>query len=365
MSQNRLGTAIVVLLALGGLTFYQLSTREALDKAAPQASVTLPKLKREAIDELAVSGGDQPAVRLVKKGNEWRVAEPLDAKADQDAVTTALDKLVELEVTGVAATKAKNHERLEVDEKKGLRVIARGTGKTLLDGYIGSYQTGNTMFRSQGQDAVASVRGSIRYAFAKATREWRDRTINKLELKALQEIAFASKNGNFRFAHEGDTWKQVLGAGQKGIERFDEKKVSGIVSAVLDLSATDFADANVTQEQAGLTAGAATVTLTTTGEAGPQQIRFRVGGNKDKDYYVLREGIDTIFVVSSWVGDRLMPKADLFAEKKEPAPGENTAPLGSRENAIQVLPTRVEHGAMDPHAGAAKPAAAKSAPGKK
>jgi hypothetical protein len=365
MSQNRLGTAIVVLLALGGLTFYQLSTREAEDKAAPQASVTLPKLKRDAIDELSVSGGDQPAVRLVKKGSEWRLAEPLDAKGDEDAISTALDKLVELEVTGVAATKAKNHERLEVDEKKGLRVTARGAGKTLLDGYIGSYQTGNTMFRSHGQDAVASVRGSIRYAFAKATREWRDRTINKLEMKALKEIDFASKNGNFRFAHEGDTWKQILSAGQKGIERFDEKKVPGIVSAVLDLSATDFADANVTQEQAGLTAGAATVTVTTTSEAGSQQIRFKIGGTKDKDYYLVREGVDTIFVVSSWVGDRLMPKDELFAEKKETAPGENTAPLGSRENAIQVYPTKVEHSATDPHAAAAKPAAAKTAQVKK
>ena len=46
------------------------------------------------------------------------MAEPLDAAADQDAVKAALDKLRELEVTGVAATQAQSHEKLEVDRRR-------------------------------------------------------------------------------------------------------------------------------------------------------------------------------------------------------------------------------------------------------
>ena len=368
MSQNRLGIAIVVLLALGGLTFFRMRSQRAEYAPSSQSSATLPKLKREAIDELTVSGPDQPTVHLVKKGDEWRLTEPVDAKADKDAVSTALDKLVELEVTGVAATQAKNHERLEVDDKKGLHVVVKGGGKVLLDGLIGSYQTGNTMFRLQGQAQVVSVRGSIRYAFAKAVRDFRDRTItSKLEAKDVEEIAFENKNGNLRFKHEGEHWKQVVGKGEKAIDKLDESKVLSVVNAAVALSAMDFAEPNVTPEQAGLGAGAATVTLTMKPEAKAQPLRIRIGAEKDKNYYLQREGVDTIFIVSSWVADRLLPKADAFEVKSEPAAAANSAhgappnmaPEGSHENPIKVYPTRVETSKKPVHAAAAKPAAVK------
>jgi hypothetical protein len=365
MNQNRLGIAIVVLLALGGLTFYRLSAREAQDKPAPQTTLTLPKIKRDSIDELLLSGGDDPGVRLVKKGAEWRLAEPLDAKADQDTVGTALDKLAELEMTGVAATKAKNHERLEVDEKKGLHVIAKGAGKTLIDGYIGAYHTGNSMFRPQGQVSVASVRGSIRYAFAKAIREWRDRTISKIESKDVEEIGFSSKNGNLRFVRQGESWKQVVGKGDTAIPTVDEPKVLGVVNSATAMSATDFADPKMTIEQAGLGQSAATVTLKMKGNPAPAPVVYRIGAETNKNYYFQRDGADTIFIVSSWVGERLMPKAEAFTYKKEEvAPPQapearNNAPEGSPENPIKVFPTRVEKGA---HGATAKAAA--SAPKK-
>ncbi|MFI5306504.1 MAG: DUF4340 domain-containing protein [Polyangiales bacterium] len=372
MSQNRLGVATLVLLALLGLTMWRMSSRQAEDQPAPKVEVKLPKIDSTKIDELALHAPDKPAVRLIKKGDLWRVAEPLDAAADQDAVKAALDKLRELEVTGVAATQAQSHEKLEVDSKKATHVIARAAGKVLLDAYLGTYLSGNTMLRLEGQTAVATVKGSIRYVFTKQVREWRERTIAKGEAKDVQQVAFANKNGHFVFLREGEKWKQVLGKGEKRIDPLDDTKVMGIVSTAVNLNATDFADAAMTPEQAGLGASASTVSLKLGGaDAGvPQEISYRIGGQKEQDYYLQREGVDTIFVISSWVGGRLLASPDTLIKKAEPA--SPAGPPGSRQNPIKVEPIG-SHVVPGPGGGPGKPfvaikpnpAAAKAATPKK
>lgn len=365
MNQNRLGLATAVLLVLVGLVVWRISARKSEDQPSPKAAeVKLPKIDAKAVDELELTSPDNGKVRLVKKGEEWRVAEPVDAKADQDAVQTAVTKLVELESTGVAATKAKNHERLEVDDKKGTRVTAKGGGKVLLDGYVGVYQAGSSMFRLHGQEPVASVKGSIRYAFSKAVREWRDRTITKVETTAVQEILFANKNGSFQFLRNGEDWKQVVPKGQKPIAPLDMPKVKGLVGTAASLSAADFAEAGVTPEQAGLGEGAATVQIKLGGDAGEQQIAYRVGSEKDKNFYLQRQGDDTIYLVSAWIGGRLVPSADTFIKKEtEQSPaGDGAARLGSPQNPIKVEPTKRELVKKPPGGAAPGPAPHGAAP---
>lgn len=337
MSQNRLGVATLVLLALLGLTMWRINARRTEDAAPPKAEVKLPKIDSSKIDELELSAPDKPKVRLVKQGEQWRLAEPLDAKADQDAVKAVLDKLGELELTGVAATKVENHARLEVDEKKGAHVIARVGGKPLLDAFLGTYQSGSTMLRLQGQPLVATAKGSIRYVFTKQVREWRDRTIAKLEVKDVQQVTFTNKNGHFDFVREGEQWKQVLAKHDKKVDPLDDSKLKSILSTATALSATDFAEPSMTAEQAGLGPSAATLSLALGGDAGPRAIVFRIGAQKDQDYYLQREGVDTIFVISSWIGGRLLAGPDALIKKPEAAPSQ--APLGSPQNPIKVEPT--------------------------
>jgi Domain of unknown function (DUF4340) len=338
MKKNRLGLATGLLLVLMGLTAWRLSARNAEDQAAPKVEVKLPKLKRDAIDELEMTTPEHGKVRFVKKGDEWQVVEPIAGRADQDAVSSALGKLEELEATGVAATKKQNHTRLEVDGTKGTRVVAKGSGKVLLDGYIGNYQSGNSMFRIEGQESVATVRGSIRYAFNKRLPEWRDRTITKYEPDDVQEIVFDNKNGHFQWTRTGpEEFKQVLGKGEKAIEPLDMPKVRGLVGTAAAITASDIAD-GVSVEQAGLGAGAATALIKMkSGDGGVNQLLYRIGGKKDENFYVQRDGVDTIFLVSTWIGNRLVPDRETFV-KKEPEKSAD-GPMGSRGNPIPVEPT--------------------------
>jgi hypothetical protein len=345
MSNSRLVIASVILVALAALTFVMVNARSTDYKpAAAAAEVKLPKIEQDKLDELEVSGADQPKVRMVKKGDEWRLVEPTDARADQDAVKTAITKLAELKFTGIAATKKENHDRLEVSEAKGTHVVAKSGGKTVIDGYMGSYDSGNTMFRLNGQDAVASVEGSIRFAFRKQAREYRDRVITKIEVPNVQKIVFDNKNGHFEFERDAkEEWKQVLAKGQKRITPLDISKVKGLVGTASSLNASDFGEPGLTIEHAGLGTGASTATLMLTGEgdAGVSQITYRVGIQKDNNYYLQRDGNDTIYMVSNWIASRLVPKTDDFIKKdppKTPPPAAAAKPSNVIEGGQQIPP---------------------------
>jgi hypothetical protein len=269
----------------------------------------------------------------VKKADGvWKLTAPIATDADKEAVETALTKLEELDAIGVAATKPENYDRLEVSDAKAVHVIAKQGDKVLADVLIGTYLSGNTMVREQGAANVATSKGSIKYAFDKDLKEWRDRSIVDVPVDQVQQIAFKNKNGAWAFVKEGTEWKQA--PGEKAIPEFEGSKLTSLVSAIAGLRANDFAADGVTAETAGV--GAATVTLTAGGDAGVKETLVRIGNKKDSNYYAMREGKAPIYLISEYVGERLIPTADKFA--KDPPKPAAAVPPGKM---IQVDPERV------------------------
>lgn len=334
---NKLAIASIVLVALGALTFIQLNARRSEDTEQPKVKVELPKIKSDQVEELVLAPPDKPKVKLVKKDGAWRVVEPVDAKADDNAANTAVTKLTELEVSSVAATLKKSHEKLEVDEKTGTHVIASGGGKTLIDAYIGAYKSGSSMVRLNGQEAVAAVRGSIRFAFTKDVKDWRDRQVNDTPPETVQQITFTNKAGRLQFKREGDAFVQVLAKGEKKIDPLDANKVKGVVGTAANLSATDFATGSETPEQLGFTPESGTVVLDVKNDKGEEsQITYRIGAQKEQSYYLRKDGDDLTYVISAWIGGRLLSDREGLTKKDKGAEG-------SRENPIQVQPNNIQN----------------------
>src|SRR5262245_14665320 len=198
MSGNRLLTAIVVLAGLLALTVWQWNKRDAEDTKAPAVTAAVPKVKKDDVTELTIAPAGKGSVTLKKTDGVWKVTAPVAADADKDAVDGALSKLDELQFVAVAATKKENHERLEVTDAKGVHVIAKQGDKTLADLWLGTYLSGNTMLRENDAVNVATVKGSLKYAFDKELKDWRDRVIVDVKSDDLKAIEFASKNGNFK-----------------------------------------------------------------------------------------------------------------------------------------------------------------------
>lgn len=318
MSGNRLLIAFAVLVVLLGLTVWKWKARESEDLRPPDVTVALPKVQKDAVDGLEVAVPGKTPVKLEKKDGKWRLSQPVSAPADDSAVSAAVDKLAELESLGVAATREDSHKQLEVDEAQAVHVAATAGGKTLADVLIGAYRSGNTMVRPKGSVTVATAKGSIKFAFDKDVKDWRDRSIVDVPLDNVKDALFQNANGVFRFVNEAGTWKQA--AGEKAIAGFDGEQVKSILGSATNLSATDFASAGVTAEAAGVGAAAlGVVRFTATSDKGAEEVLLRVGQKIDTNYYLAREGHEPVYVVSQFVGDRLLPTAEKFAKAVEPA----------------------------------------------
>ncbi len=336
MQNNRLVIAGVVFVALLGAAIYVVKQRSVDDAGGDEAPLPeLPTIDDTDVTELEISrpgngeDAERETVRLVRQGDEWRVASPLDAVADQEAVRTALTKLEELEVRGVAATNPENHARLEVDETKGIKVVVKGSDATLATLWIGAYRNRNTMVRLDGDDTVVSVAGSIKFAFNKELKNWRNRRVVNVEPTRVRQVRFESDNGRWEFVRNNDDeWAPA--EGQEEIERFGPSKVQSVVSSIARMRAVNFAEPGVTREQAGLLEPTATITLWVRPETEAdnaeadnaealETIVLRLGAGLENDErYLDREGDETIYVVSQYLADRMRPAAEAF---QNPEPG--------------------------------------------
>jgi Domain of unknown function (DUF4340) len=328
MSRNRLLFASALLVALLGLTIWKWKAQQVEYTKPADVTVSLPKLSVSEISQLELTTPGNPTIKLEKQASgAWRMKAPVAAEADKGAVETAVAKLAELEVLGVAATKAESHALLEVTEDKATHVVAKHGPKLLVDLLIGRYRSGNTSVRQQGATLVASVKGSIKFAFDKTVKDFRDRTIVEVAAEKVQSARFVSANGAFAFVSEAGAWKQA--PGEKPIASFDAEQVKAIVAAAANMTASDFAPADLTADAAGLgSAPLASVQLVATTDLGTEEISLSLGRKLDNGYYLSRKGKDPIYMVSEFVGDRLQPTAAKLAKLPE-KPAQPTPLAGS------------------------------------
>ncbi|MGF1469486.1 MAG: DUF4340 domain-containing protein [Sandaracinaceae bacterium] len=341
LNRYRIVVGVVVLLVMAGLAYWTVSSNTGDTPVVEEELPELPELTEDEITEVTIVRQDDEGpvtirFRRADDGETWHLLEPLEARASGTAVDDVLRRLTGLEVRGVAARSAEQHERLMVDDGTGIHVIAKGGDETLADLWIGQYRSPNTMIRVEGDDTVLMTPNSIRYAFARRPNEWRDRTITDLATDDIREATFRSANGTFRFVKADGAWTQVTEPLEEGgeeleaIEGFDPDKVQSHLRSLARVSASSFPEEDLDAEQAGLGEGAAVVSLVVGEGDEAQTVRIIVGGEKDEESsqrYVRRDGDEQIYIVSRYLGERLMPEPSAFQEddEEEDDDGDETA----------------------------------------
>lgn len=317
MNKSRLIIALAILLGLGAAVVVTTRSRESkttLDKPA----ATLPVVKKEEVTQLEIQKPGQPPIVLQKQADKWTLSAPLSAQADQTAVDNALDKLAELKVSGVAATRKENHARLEVDAEHGLRVRAKAADKPLIDLYIGAGKSGGTLVRAEGQEPVLSVSGSIRYAFDKEVKDFRDREITEVPSADLVGLSLSSSKGTFKFerpANDGAVWAQAKG--EKPIAKLDPEQVESLANSAAHLRAVDFAAPGEADATTGLATPDAKVSLT---KKDGSVVELSIGKphSAGQDSFVRVGGKETVFRVAKYSIDRLTPDAKALEKVDKP-----------------------------------------------
>jgi hypothetical protein len=344
LRKNRVAIGAVAFVALLAATIWAVQTRDdaSTDEAAELPSIVIDEETVTSLEITRPKGDGSEVVVLSKVDGEWRVSVPLEADADPNNVQSALNRLTEMTPKGVVATRPENYARLEVDDAKAVKVVVHSGEATPVQLRLGKYSNGVTMVRIGDRPEVFSVSGSVRFPFDRDLKTWRNRRVTDVQADTVQEIAFDSGNGSFRFRREQGFW--VPAEKQRPIKNFDSKKVEGLVSTAARLTASDFAPSEVSAARAGLNEPDATITLrvaTPVKEASdeadpapaatePVVIMLEIGDQTDKDteLYLRRNDGETIYVVSKYLADRLRPDAKALVKSEEaPPPTPPTPPM--------------------------------------
>jgi hypothetical protein len=341
--KNRVAIGAVVFLALLGATIWATRMRDDL-RTEPTGELPSLEIDQDAVTSLEITrpkGDGTEVVVLSKVEGEWRVTVPLEAEADQNNVRSALNRLSEMTPKGVVATRPENYARLEVDDAQAVKVVAHAGEATPIQIRLGKYSNGVTMVRIGDRTEVFSVKGSVRFPFDRDLKTWRNRRVTDVQVQDVQEIAFESDNGSFRFSRQEGSW--IPAEKQKTIKDFDPKKVEGLVSTAARLTASDFAPSEISSARAGLNEPDATITLRVASPSeeapadedtepapaeSPQVIVLEIGDQTDKEteLYLRRSGNPTIYVVSKYLADRFRPDAKAFATSEQ-TPTPPTPPM--------------------------------------
>jgi hypothetical protein len=328
--KNRIAIGATAFFVLLALTLWAVNSRNR----QPSSSGEIPSIEidKAAITALEITRpGDEPVV-LSSVDGVWRLIEPVEAAADQNNAESALNRLADLRLMRIVATKPENYARLQVDDANAVQVIVKAGENTLARLMVGKYGNGMTMVRIDDHTEVFGASGSLRYAFDRELKAWRDRRVVSVEAANVQTIRFESANGTFHFQREGEGWTAL--EGQKTLGNFDAKQVTGSLSTAARLTASDFAPEETSEARAGLTEPKATVTMTLVDD--PNAIILEVGAPTDQagEVYLRRKGEPTIYVISQYLADRLQPDAQGFERPEAPStppPAMPTAPTGAQQ----------------------------------
>jgi hypothetical protein len=312
--KNRIAIGAVAFVALLGLTLWATSR----DDRQPTSASELPELSidKAAVTSLEITRPSGERVVLSNASGDWRLVEPLDAEADPNNAESALNRLDELTLVRIVATQESNYGRLEVDDENAVRVLVKTGEDTVANLGIGKYADGMTMIRVDDHVEVFGASGSLRYAFDRDLKAWRNRRVVTEESANVQTIAFESAAGTFAFERAEGGWTATEGAKQLG--EFDPKKVTGLVSTAARLIATGFAPEDTSEARAGFSAPSGKVTMTLADGGEPIVLELGDATDDASETYLRRVGNPTVYVVSQYLADRLRPAPDDFEKVDEP-----------------------------------------------
>lgn len=309
MNRKTLGALLVFVLLLG--IVYYLQTRPEKGQRLGERPRPLGQLEKKRVKKVTITSKGKTVVLQRGAKESWRLSSPVSYEADKSAADAMVEKLAQLEFGDMVTEQKSRHSEHEVDDKAGVRVSVTDGTKTLADFYIGKVIDSFTMFRLKGKDQVYQAVGSLRYAFEREVKNWRNRTIIDLKPEEARELLVTTANGAITFSRpDGKAAWRVKSAPIK-IDQLDTTTINILVSTFQSLTAFDFAD-GISAQKAGLDQPVATIVATI---KDGKQVALLIGNHEGDDHRVQRRDNPQIFVVKKYTVDNLMRRPIDFREK--------------------------------------------------
>ncbi|HEX9872193.1 MAG TPA: DUF4340 domain-containing protein [Candidatus Tectomicrobia bacterium] len=239
MSWKKTLGLVVVAALLGGYYYWYEVKGSEQRKAVEEAAQRIFQLKKDAIEAVTISRG-QEVIKLTKDaGQGWMLTEPVQAKADQPTVDEVLDGLVEGKREKVIAEQAADLADFGLKEPS---LVVAATVKdvatpTVLQIGARTPTMGGYYAREGEQSKVLMVPTSLFSKFDKTVLNLRDKTVLALDQNQVKRLEVHHGEQLIAVESEGDKgWKLVAPLEAKA----DKSKVHDLISAINGAKVKDF-----------------------------------------------------------------------------------------------------------------------------
>ena len=240
------------------------------------------KFAREAVDTLTVETGAKP-VTLARKGNQWRLTAPLEAKADFTTVDGIVGRVFQARMKSIAAADG-TAELKKYGLDKPQATVTVGAGSTRAALAIGSKAEGDdtaVYARDLSRPIVFTIEAALLDDLKKPADDLRAKDIFEFRSFSATGIDLTLNGQAVTFAKEKptgqdqasalDVWKQTRPAAKD----LDQAKATDLLTTLSNLRAEKFADKPATTGDELVIAAR----FTDSGTAREERATFRKSGD--------------------------------------------------------------------------------------
>lgn len=289
------GILSVLAVALG-ITAYLVLQRPGESSIQSSDGKHLVTYDSSLVDKIEVRS-KQGNVVLEKQAGKWMVVEPGRYKADETAVMAAVAKGASLNVTSLVSSNPSKQAVFQVDSTATLvKVFEKGNERAAFRvGKPGTSFT-ETYVRAEGSNDVYLANEVLTYIFSKTLKDWRDKTIFKMEKDNIKDVRFHYGDTTFNIARQDSNW---LVDGLPG----SQTNVSAVIASLSNFTADEFIDSTITTLPA----------LVCAIEVSGIQLRFHF--NKETNKYLVQTSESTQwFDVQPWKTAQILKRKKDFVQ---------------------------------------------------
>ena len=245
------------------------------------------KLERDKVDGVEVSAGGKK-VEIAKDNAEWKIVQPVQARADFGAVEGLIGRLQTAAMKTIAAENATPADLKKYGLDKPSATVDLKMGSARATFAVGNKAEDNTVYaRDVSKPMVVTIDSMLADELKKGADEYRRKEI----------FEFRSYNANrIEFARGGQTvaFEKVKGDGKDAMDKWrrvnpspadaDKDKLDALLTRLSNMRATGFVDASAKN---GLNMPAMTITVKFDDGKKEERVNF---GKVDSDVFVSRTG---------------------------------------------------------------------------
>ncbi|MEP7309282.1 MAG: DUF4340 domain-containing protein [Acidobacteriota bacterium] len=245
------------------------------------------KFERDKVDGVDVTA-DGKTLQIAKDNMEWKITQPLQARADYGSVEGLIGRLQTTAMKSIVADAATPEELKKYGLDKPAATVQLKLGSASATFVVGAKAEGNTVYaRDASKMAVVTVDSMLADDLKKGAGEYRRKDV--FEFRPFNATRLEITRGGQTVAFE-----KVKGEGKDAVDKWrratpnpadaDKDKMDSLLSRLSNMRATAFVDASA---KTGLNAPAMTVSAKYDDGKKEEKVSF---GKSDADVYVSKPG---------------------------------------------------------------------------